>query len=62
MAEILLSPAAQLAWQIGGDLALHNREPFIEPKHLLFGICSIEKIVASGDKAWFKNSEEACDD
>lgn len=58
MAEIVVSPAAQLAWQIAGDLALQNGELFIEPKHLLFGLCSVEKVLVSGDKTKLTDFEE----
>ena len=55
---MVLSPAVQLAWQIGGDLALANREPLLEPKHILYGICSVEKVIASKDGSRFRNSQE----
>ncbi len=51
-------PAVRLAWQIGGDLALANREPSLEPKHILYGICSVEKVIASKDGSRFRNSQE----
>src|SRR5271165_806071 len=59
MTEIVVSPAAQLAWQIAGDLALQNGDPFIEPKHLLFGLCSVEKVLVSGDKTKLTAFEES---
>jgi class 3 adenylate cyclase len=58
MMEMSLSPAVQLAWQLGGDLAVRNGEPLIEPKHLLFGVCSLEKVISSGDQSWFSNPSE----
>jgi class 3 adenylate cyclase len=47
MAEASISAAVQLVWQIAGDLALRMGGTLIEPKHLLYGICSIEKVVSS---------------
>ncbi len=51
MAETPLSPAVQLAWQIAGDLALRCGDQFIEPKHLLYGVCSVGKVAGSESQA-----------
>jgi hypothetical protein len=42
-----LSYAATLAWQIGAAEAGAARAPFLEPRHLLIGICSLEKLPAA---------------
>lgn len=47
MSEVILSAATKLAWQLAGDLAFQEKEAFIEPRHLLFGICSIGKVIAA---------------
>ena len=47
MSEVILSAATRLAWQLAGDLAFREKEGFIEPKHLLFGICSVGKVIAA---------------
>jgi adenylate cyclase len=49
MAGVMLSPGVALAWQIAGDLALSQQDEFIEPKHLLFGICALEKVIEEGN-------------
>lgn len=58
MAETALSPAVQLVWQIAGDLAQRSGAPFIEPAHLLYGVCSLEKVVASESKNWLRNPSD----
>ena len=50
MAEMILSAGVELAWQAAGDLALSNNDPLIEPIHILYGICSIEKLISRQDR------------
>jgi adenylate cyclase len=50
MTEMVLSPGVKLAWRLAGDLAFHEKDPFIEPRHLFFGIFSLGKLVASAKK------------
>lgn len=50
MAETALSPGVRVAWRLAGDLAFHEKDPFIEPRHLLFGIFSLGKLVTSPKK------------
>ena len=57
MAGVILSPGVELAWQVAGDLALSHQDEFIEPKHLLFGICALEKVIEDG-KTSLKNPGE----
>jgi class 3 adenylate cyclase len=45
MAGVILSPGVELAWQVAGDLALSYQDEFIESKHLLYGICALEKVI-----------------
>jgi len=49
---IKLSAAAELAWQAAADEAVHEGCGEIEPKHLLIGVCSVEKFLTA------KNGEE----
>ena len=58
MAEAGLSPAVQLVWQIAGDLALRSGAPYIEPVHLLYGICSLDKVIASESRNWLRNAAD----
>lgn len=44
MADLALSAGVEVAWQLAGNLALQEKSSLIEPKHLLFGICSVEKL------------------
>jgi adenylate cyclase len=48
MPELPISSAARLAWQLAGDFALRRGQNAIEPKHLLYGICAVEKVVKAG--------------
>jgi class 3 adenylate cyclase len=57
MAGVVLSPGVELAWQVAGDLAISHQDEFIEPKHLLFGICALEKVIEDG-KTLLKNPGE----
>ncbi|MBZ5707539.1 MAG: GAF domain-containing protein [Acidobacteriia bacterium] len=60
MADLVLSPGVEIAWQIAGDLALSQQDAFIEPRHLLFGICSVGKLArAEGKTASKTPSAEA---
>ncbi len=47
MGEMNLSAGTRLAWQVAGDLAFHEKDAFIEPRHLLFGIFSVGKLAGS---------------
>ena len=46
-----LSLGATLAWQIAAQEAAASRHQFIEPEHLLIGICSLEKILTRSEDA-----------
>ena len=50
MAEMDLSPGVKLAWRLAGDLAFQEKDPFIEPRHLFFGIFSLGKLLAAAEK------------
>ena len=50
MGEPFLSAGARLAWQVAGDLAFQEKDAFIEPRHLLFGICSVGRLIASSEQ------------
>jgi len=54
MAGVILSAGVELAWQVAGDLALSYQDEFIESKHLLYGICALEKVIEDG-KTSLKN-------
>ena len=45
-----LSFSANLAWQLAAQEAAAARSEFIEPPHILIGICSLEKISAQADE------------
>ncbi|HTA22607.1 MAG TPA: adenylate/guanylate cyclase domain-containing protein [Terriglobales bacterium] len=55
MAEMALSPGVKLAWRVAGDLAFQEKDPFIEPRHLFFGIFSIGKLVSAAEKGQKKD-------
>jgi len=55
MAEMALSPGVKLAWRVAGDLAFQEKDPFIEPRHLFFGIFSIGKLVSAAEKGHKKD-------
>ena len=40
-----LSLSANLAWQLAAQEAAASRSRFIEPEHILIGICSLEKLL-----------------
>jgi len=40
-----LSFSANLAWQMSAQEAAAARSEFIEPQHILMGICSLEKLL-----------------
>lgn len=44
-----LSPGVKLAWQLAGDLAVRE-ESAILPRHILYGICSVEKLLQAQEK------------
>jgi adenylate cyclase len=44
MTNTALSPGVKLAWQLAGDLAVREKSAIL-PRHLLYGICSVEKLV-----------------
>ena len=46
-----LSIGANLAWQIAAGEAAAAQHPFIEPDHLLIGICSLEKVLQGAGHA-----------
>ena len=46
---MFLSEGVKLAWQLAGDLALREQESSIQPRHILYGICAVEKLVNSED-------------
>ena len=48
MAE--LSFSANLAWQLAAQEAAAAQSEFIEPQHILMGICSLEKILIQADE------------
>lgn len=59
MADLTLSPGVELVWQIAADLALSQQAPLIEPKHLLFGICSVGKLTRAESKTpWKKPGDD----
>ena len=39
-----LDPFAKLAWQVAAQEAAATKFEFIEPEHLLIGICSLAKL------------------
>jgi len=45
-----LSFSANLAWQLAAQEAAAARSEFIEPEHILIGICSLEKILIQADE------------
>ena len=45
-----LSFSANLAWQLSAQEAAAARSEFIEPQHILIGICSLEKISMQADE------------
>jgi len=45
-----LSFSANLAWQLAAQEAAAARSEFIEPQHILMGICSLEKISMQADE------------
>jgi len=59
MADLVLSPGVELAWQIAGDLALSHQDPFIEPTHLLFGICSLPKAIRTQDQPLLQRTSDS---
>ena len=59
MAELPISPGVEFAWKIAAEFALRADEQFIEPRHLLYGICSIEGLVANGEQSQPKRPEDA---
>jgi class 3 adenylate cyclase len=56
MRETPLSGAVQLAWQLAGDFALRSGESVIHPIHLLYGLCSVEKVPDLGARAASQDS------
>ena len=46
-----LSLPANFAWQVAAQEATAAQFEFIEPEHILIGICSLEKFLASADEA-----------
>jgi hypothetical protein len=49
MTNTALSPGVKLAWQLAGDLAVREKSAIL-PRHLLYGICSVEKLVNAQEK------------
>jgi adenylate cyclase len=45
-----LSPGVKLAWQLAGGLAVRERESAIQPRHILYGICAVEKLLNTQKK------------
>jgi len=45
-----LSFSANLAWQLAAQEAAAAQSEFIEPQHILMGICSLEKILIQADE------------
>jgi len=45
-----LSFSANLTWQLAAQEAAAARSEFIEPQHILMGICSLEKISMQADE------------
>ena len=45
-----LSFSANLAWQLSAQEAAAARSEFIEPPHILIGICSLEKFSAQDEE------------
>jgi ATP-dependent Clp protease ATP-binding subunit ClpC len=43
-----LSGPASLAWQVAANETVASRQQFIEPAHLLIGLCSLEKVDLEG--------------
>jgi adenylate cyclase len=50
MTDAVLSPGVKLAWQMAGDLAVQEGESVIQPRHILYGICSVEKMLNAQEK------------
>jgi len=49
MTNTALSPGVKLAWQLAGDLAVRE-ESAILPRHILYGICSVKKLLQAQEK------------
>src|ERR1035438_4627806 len=49
MANAALSPGVKLAWQLAGDLAVREKSAIL-PRHILYGICSVGKLLDAQDK------------
>jgi len=45
-----LSFSVNLAWQLAAQEAAAARYGFIEPQHILMGICSLEKVSMQADE------------
>lgn len=58
MAESPISSGVQLAWRIAGVFAIETGSKEIEPLHLLFGLCNLEKVTETE----FSTSGAAKDD
>ena len=43
----IISLSANIAWQIAAEEAENAQYAFIEPEHILIGICSLAKLVAN---------------
>jgi adenylate cyclase len=54
-----LSSTTELAWQAAADEAMYEGSKEIEPNHLLIGVCSVDKFLATqdGEKALVPESE-----
>jgi len=49
MTSRVLSPGVRLAWQLAGDLAVRETSEIL-PRHILYGICSLEKLLNGQEK------------
>ena len=49
MTNLALSPGVKLAWQLAGDLAVRETSQIL-PRHVLYGICSLEKLLNGQEK------------
>jgi adenylate cyclase len=49
MTNTAFSPGVKLAWQLAGDVAVQERSSIL-PRHILYGICSVEKLLNAQKK------------
>lgn len=58
MTNTALSPGVKLAWQLAGDLAVREKLDIL-PRHILYGICAVEKLLNARQKENKNNDDPA---